>query len=236
MSRILIVEDNEALAEGLRTSLELDGHEVGVAHDGDSGLLRARSEEPDLLVLDLMLPGRSGFQLLRELRDGGATLPVLILSARSEEADKVQGFRLGADGYAVKPIGVLELQARVEALLRRHGRLGGSGGEDAAQEVSPGRWRFGKVEVHADTREVLKDGEEVELSRLEFDLLLYLLEARGGIVGRTELLQEVWGYANPVSTRTVDTHVHALRTKLEPDPAHPGHLLTIRKVGYRLKG
>ena len=236
MSHILIVEDNETLAEGLRASLELEGHRVEVANDGDSGLIRARSDDHDLLILDLMLPGRSGFQLLKSLRAGGHDLPVLILSARSEEADKVQGFRLGADGYAVKPIGVLELQARAEALLRRHGRLDSDATEDAAEETSPGVWHFGDVQVRCGTRTVIYQGEEVELSRLEFDLLRYLLEARGAIVGRTELLQEVWGYASPVSTRTVDTHMHALRTKLENDPSNPIHLLTIRKVGYRLKG
>lgn len=236
MSRILIVEDNEDLADGLKTSLELDGHRVEIANDGDSGLIRARSDDHDLLILDLMLPGRSGFQLLKALRADGHELPVLILSARSEEADKVQGFRLGADGYAVKPIGVLELQARAEALLRRHGRLDSGATADAADEVGSGHWQFGEVDVQCGTRAVTYQGNEVELSRLEFDLLRYLLEARGAIVGRTELLQEVWGYASPVSTRTVDTHMHALRTKLELDPGNPAHLLTIRKVGYRLKG
>ena len=235
MSRILIIEDNETLAEGLQASLELDGHEVEIALDGATGFRALARREPDLIILDLMLPGKSGFQLLRELREAGHEVPVLILSARSAEADKVQGFRLGADGYAVKPIGVLELQARAEALLKRHGRLD-PGHDEAAEEVSPGHWRFGRIEVDRDTRTVRRGGRTVALSRLEFELLRYLLEARGATVTRDDLLQQVWGYARPVSTRTVDTHVHALRAKLEDDPAFPAHLLTIRKVGYRLRG
>ncbi len=226
MSRIVVIEDNESLAEGLRASLELEGHRVSVALDGESGLAEIRVRGADVVVLDLMLPGQSGFQVLRTLRSEGREMPVLILSARAQEVDKVQGFRLGADGYAVKPIGVLELQARVGALLRRSG--GGT-----ARPGAP--WTFGGVVVDPEARTVHREGSPVDLSRLEFDLLLHLLRADGAVVSRHELLKEVWGYQRPVGTRTVDTHVHTLRAKLERDPTRPSHLLTVRKVGYRLK-
>lgn len=226
MSRVVVIEDNESLADGLRASLELDGHRVAVALDGEAGLEEIRHGGADVVVLDLMLPGQSGFQVLRTLRSEGREMPVLILSARSQEVDKVQGFRLGADGYAVKPIGVLELQARVNALLRR----GGAGPAGAGPPRT-----FGSVVVDPETRTVTRDGVQVELSRLEFDLLLHLLRADGAVVSRHALLKEVWGYQRPVGTRTVDTHVHTLRAKLERDPADPRHLLTVRKVGYRLR-
>lgn len=228
-SRILVVEDNETLAEGLQASLELDGHQVGVAHEAGSGLIAARELDPDLIVLDLMLPDGSGLQLLKTLRDEGFDMPVLILSARGQEADKVQGYRLGADAYSVKPIGVLELQAQVEALLRRAGRIGAAAG--AAER----EYTFGRVAVDCGTRTVRVRGEPVELAPLEFDLLVYLLRAEGEVVSRHTLLREVWGYRNPVGTRTVDTHVHNLRQKIEEDPSHPTHLLTVRKAGYRLE-
>jgi len=226
VSRIVVIEDNASLAEGLRASLELEGHTVALALDGETGLDEVRAHGADVVVLDLMLPGMGGFQVLRRLRAEGLEMPVLILSARAQEVDKVQGFRLGADGYAVKPIGVLELQARVGALLRR-------GGAGSTRRSVPGG--FGVVVVDPETRTVTRRGEPVELSRLEFDLLTYLLEADGAVVTRYDLLKEVWGYQRPVGTRTVDTHVHTLRAKLEDDPANPRHLLTVRKVGYRLR-
>ena len=229
-THILLVEDNESLAFGFRTSLEVDGHEVTVVGDGREALARAREVDPDLIILDLMLPGLSGFHVLRELRSGGHDMPVLILTARGEEADKVQGFRLGADNYAVKPVGVLELLARVEALLKRSGRHGAG----AAEETDT--YAFGQVEVDVPTRSIRRNGELVELTPMEFDLLLFLLRRAGAVVRRGELLREVWGYKRAVATRTVDTHIAKLRTKLELDPAHPRHILTVRKVGYRLEG
>lgn len=226
MSTVVVIEDNETVAEGLRTGLELEGHVVTLALDGPTGLDAVRAVDPDLVVLDLMLPGMSGFDVLRALRRDGRDMPVLILSARSQEVDKVQGFRLGADGYAVKPIGVLELQARVEALLRRSGA-----GTRAPDPVH----RFGDVVVDTGARTVTRGGESLEVSRLEFDLLLHLLRADGAVVSRYELLKEVWGYQRPVGTRTVDTHVHTLRGKIEEDASEPRYLLTVRKVGYRLR-
>jgi len=227
MSRILVVEDNANLAYGLMTSLELEGHHVVLAEDGAAGLQAAREQRPDLLILDLMLPGMDGYRVLKALRDEGAAMPVLILTARGEEADKVLGFRLGADDYVTKPFGLLELLARVGALLRRSG---GRAEAAAAPEVE----RFGEVEVHPGSRLVRRRGEEVPLTPKEFDLLWALLRRRGGVAARLELLAEVWGHRAAVMTRTVDMHVAQLRRKLEEDPAEPRHIVTGWKAGYRL--
>ncbi len=225
--RILVVEDNEDLAFGLRNNLEIEGYAVEVAQDGPSGLLRAQSGEHDLVVLDLMLPGLDGFRVLRALRRADTETPVLVLTARGEEADKVRGLRLGADDYVTKPFGLLELLARVEALLRR------SGAEATASNDV--RWRFGEVEVDAGRRSVVRGGAAVELAPKELDLLLALLRADGEVLSRIALLREVWGYTDAVVSRTVDTHIAELRRKLEPAPAHPRHILTVRKAGYRLE-
>ncbi|HEU4564728.1 MAG TPA: response regulator transcription factor [Gemmatimonadaceae bacterium] len=227
MKRILVVEDNPDLAFGLRNNLEIEGYEVDVADDGPTGLARARSWEPDLVILDLMLPGMDGYRVLRTLRSGGFERPVLILTARGEEADKVMGFRTGADDYVTKPFGVLELLARVEALLRRTGV--------AAPRAGLGRERFGAVEVDPAQRAVFRRGESVPLAPMEFDLLLALLRRRGAVASRHELLREVWGHRAEVISRTVDTHIAELRRKLEDDPAEPQHILTVRKAGYRLQ-
>jgi two-component system, OmpR family, alkaline phosphatase synthesis response regulator PhoP len=226
MSRILVVEDNENLAYGLSTSLELEGHRVEVAGDGVEGLRLAREGEPDLVILDLMLPGMDGYRVLKALREEGNEVPVIILTARGEEADKVLGFRLGADDYVTKPFGLLELLARVGALLRRAAR-----GAPAEASVE----RFGEVEVEPASRTVRRGGEVVGLAPKEFALLLALLRRQGAVASRLELLQEVWGHRAAVMTRTVDMHVAELRRKLEADPAEPRHLLTVRKVGYRLE-
>jgi two-component system alkaline phosphatase synthesis response regulator PhoP len=226
VSRILVVEDNANLAFGLMTSLELEGHQVVVAEDGAAGLRAALEGRPDLLILDLMLPGMDGYRVLKALREQGSTVPVLILTARGEEADKVLGFRLGADDYVTKPFGLLELLARVGALLRR----GGSRVAAAAPEVE----RFGEVEVDPGSRLVRRRGEEVALTPKEFDLLWALLRRRGGVAARLELLAEVWGHRAAVMTRTVDMHVAQLRRKLEDDPTEPRHIVTVWKAGYRL--
>ena len=229
MSRILIIEDNPDLAFGLRRTLEFEGHDVEVASDGPSGLARARSGDAELVLLDLMLPGMDGFKILRTLRGEGARFPILVLTARGDEADKLMGFDSGADDYVTKPFSTLELLARVRALLRR-----GFGETDGA-ERAPVKARFGDVEVDADARTVHKAGEPVALTPKEFDLLLALLKRKGAVASRAELLDEVWHYANTdVMTRTVDIHMAELRRKLETDPSHPQHLLTARKAGYRL--
>jgi two-component system alkaline phosphatase synthesis response regulator PhoP len=226
VSRILVVEDNANLAYGLMTSLELEGHQVVLAEDGAAGLRAALEGRPDLLILDLMLPGMDGYRVLKALREQGATVPVLILTARGEEADKVLGFRLGADDYVTKPFGLLELLARVGALLRR----GGSRPAAAVPDVE----RFGEVEVDPGSRMVRRRGEEVALTPKEFDLLWALLRRRGGVAARLELLAEVWGHRAAVMTRTVDMHVAQLRRKLEDDPTEPRHIVTVWKAGYRL--
>lgn len=224
MSRILVVEDNANLAFGLQTSLELEGHEVEVAGDGVAGLRRARESDPALVVLDLMLPGLDGYRVLKALRDEECAVPVLILTARGEEADKVLGFRLGADDYVTKPFGLLELLARVGALLRRAGTA-------APRPVT----RMGEVEIDPVARQVRRNGESVLLTPKEFDLLLALLQRDGAVAGRLELLAEVWGHRAAVLTRTVDMHVAQLRRKLEADPTNPRHIVTVWKSGYRLE-
>jgi two-component system alkaline phosphatase synthesis response regulator PhoP len=225
-ARILVVEDNADLAFGLRNNLEIEGYDVEVAADGPRGLDRARESSPDLVILDLMLPGLDGYRVLRTLRSEGFQQPVLILTARGEEADKVMGFRLGADDYVTKPFGVLELLARVQALLRRTARQESNG---------HARDRFGDVEVDRASHAVFREGQAVNLAPLEYQLLIALYDRRGAVVSRHDLMREVWGHSTTVVSRTVDTHILELRRKLEPDPARPRHILTVRKAGYRLQ-
>ena len=227
MSRILVVEDNANLAFGLSTSLELEGHQVGVARDGAAGLRAAREHAPDLVILDLMLPEMDGYRVLKALREEGREVPVLILTARGAESDKVLGFRLGADDYVTKPFGLLELLARVGALLRRVGR-------PAPAEPEPVVVTIGELEVSPAQRAVRRRGEEVPLTPKEFDLLMALVRRKGTVAGRLELLAEVWGHRAAVMTRTVDMHVAQLRRKLEDDPADPRHIVTVWKAGYRI--
>ena len=228
MTRILVIEDNRNLATGLRNNLEIEGYEVGVAGDGTSGLALARSTTPDLIILDLMLPGMDGYRVLKTLRDDGIDTPVLILSARGEETDKVLGFHLGADDYVAKPFGLLELLARVDALLRR--AASASTKHKLSTPVT-----FGDVQVDPGTHTVRRGGEAVTLRPKEYDLLVALLQRRGQVASRAELLEEVWGYSGEVYSRTVDTHVAELRRKLEENAAEPRHILTVRKTGYRIQ-
>jgi two-component system alkaline phosphatase synthesis response regulator PhoP len=225
VSTVLIIEDNTDLAYGLRNNLEIEGYLVDVAVDGVAGLARAREIRPDVIILDLMLPGLDGYRVLKALREGGDEVPVLILTAHGEEADKVRGFRLGADDYVTKPFGLLELMARVAALLRRSSK----GPRDSSQPE-----RFGDVRVDPASRTVTRRDQPVALTPMEFDLLRALMRRGGAIASRLELLQEVWGHSAAVLTRTVDTHVAELRRKLEDDPSAPRHILTVRKAGYRL--
>ena len=229
MPRVLIVEDNPDLAYGLRTGLEIEGYDVQLAENGETGLERARSWHPDLVMLDLMLPGMDGYRVLKTLREGGSDVPVLILTARGEEADKVLGFRLGADDYVTKPCGVLELLARVGALLRRSRMADHRTTNGDAME------RFGAVEINPASRTVTREGIPIALSPKEFDLLLALVRRRGAVASRVELLREVWGHRVEVMTRTVDIHIAELRRKLEDDPSQPRHILTVWKAGYRLE-
>jgi two-component system, OmpR family, alkaline phosphatase synthesis response regulator PhoP len=226
VTRILIVEDNEDLARGLANNLEVEGFQTEIAADGSSGLRLARETSPDLVILDLMLPEMDGYRVLGALRDDGDSVPVLILTARTAEQDKVRGFREGADDYVSKPFGLLELIGRVHALLRRSGKTNG------VREAAT--FRFGDVEIVPKTHDVFVNGKPVILRPKEFELLMALARRKGSVVGRLELLTEVWGYGSDVVSRTVDTHVAELRRKLEKDPAMPQHILTVRKTGYRL--
>jgi DNA-binding response OmpR family regulator len=227
MTRVLVVEDNRNLATGLRNNLEIEGYEVDVAGDGAAGLALARSTSPDLIILDLMLPGMDGYRVLKTLREEGIDTPVLILSARGEETDKVLGFHLGADDYVAKPFGLLELLARVDALLRRTAAV------EAKMKLGAPVC-FGDVRVDTGTHTVRRKGEQVLLRPKEYDLLVALLRRKGQVATRAELLEEVWGYSDEVYSRTVDTHVAELRRKLEENAAEPRHILTVRKTGYRI--
>jgi len=225
-ANILLVEDNADLAYGLCNNLEIDGHAVLTVETGEEALEQVRHRRPDLVVLDLMLPGLDGYQVLRRLRADGHDMPVLILTALAQEADKVLGFRLGADDYVTKPFGVLEVLARIAALLRRAHRYA------SLKAIE----RFGAIEINQETRLVTRQGVPVELAPMEFALLTALIARRGATASRLDLLRDVWGHSAAVVTRTVDTHIAELRRKLEENPAHPVHILTVRKVGYRLAG
>jgi DNA-binding response OmpR family regulator len=231
MTRILVVEDNPDLAFGLQRTLEFEGYEVLIAEDGLSGLEKIRFGGLHLIVLDLMLPGMNGFDVLRTMRSEGSRIPVLVLTAKGAETDVVMGFQSGADDFVTKPFSTLELVARIRALLRRATPDPGDGDSSRPGE----RLRFGSIEIDPDSRSVSRSGEPVQLSPKEFDLLLALYRRQGGVASRAELLEEVWHYANSsVMTRTVDIHMAELRRKLEDDPMHPRFLLTVRKAGYRL--
>lgn len=221
---ILVIEDNALLAAGVRSNLEFEGYAVRVAATGEEGLRLARAKRDALIVLDLMLPDLDGFRVLRELRERGVDTPVLILTARGDEADKVRGFRFGADDYVTKPFGLMEFLARVEALLRRQ------------RVTTPAvvNEQLGPFTIDLALRTVQRDGLEILLRPKEFDLLAALLRRDGHVASREELLKEVWGYGEAVVSRTVDTHMAELRRKLEADPALPRHLLTVRRTGYRI--
>ncbi len=228
MTKVLVIEDNANLAFGLTRSLESEGYDVEAAEDGTKGFELAKNGNPDLIVLDLMLPGIDGYTILKKLRAEGKNMPVLILTARGEEADKVFGFRLGADDYVTKPFSLSELLARVQAILRR-----AKGGEKANGE--PDVEEFDAVSIDTRARNVKKANAEIALTPKEFDLLLALVRRRGAVASRLELLKEVWGHQAEVMTRTVDIHIAELRRKLEDDPSTPKHILTVWKAGYRLQ-
>lgn len=225
-ARILIIEDNTDLAFGLQTNLEVQGYSVEVAKDGPTGLATAGSYHPDLIILDLMLPGMDGLKALKKLREQGAAMPVLILTAKGNEVDKVNGLRLGADDYVTKPFGLMELIARVEALLRRAPVFSKPNSRLAV---------FGDVEMDSAARQVIRAGQPVDLTPKEFDLLTALVSRDGAVATRLDLMSEVWGHQSAVISRTVDTHIAELRRKLEANPARPEHILTVRNNGYRLR-
>ena len=224
MARILIVEDELPLAEGLAYSLRREGFDVSIATDGDQGLEQARQLRPDLVLLDLMLPGRSGFDVGQALRQE-SDVPLIILTARTAESDKVMGFALGADDYVSKPFSTPELVARVRAVLRR------SRAPAPAEEAEA--LRYGPLELNRASRKLWVRGQPVELTRREFDLLETLMQSPGRVFTREALLSRVWGESVYIDDRTVDVHVRWLRQKIEEDPSRPVLIQTVRSVGYR---
>lgn len=224
--RILVVEDDPSILLGLRMNLESEGYCVETAADGDQGFELARGGRWDLIILDVMLPKRNGYELLCQLRADRDRTPVLMLSARTADVDKVMGLDLGADDYVTKPFSVVELLARVRAALRRK--------REAGDPPETTVWRFGDVQADPETREVRKGGELVELTATEFDVLAALARVEGRILSRRQIMDAVWGPGHHGTERTVDNFVSQLRAKLEDDPGSPAHLVTVRGVGYRL--
>lgn len=225
--RILLIEDEPGLCVTLSDRLFSEGYAVEVAQDGVTGLHRATDEPFDLVLLDIMLPRKSGFDVCRDLRQHGNTTPILMLTARGQVVDRVVGLKLGADDYVSKPFEMIELLARIEALLRR---------APTTAETTAEVYQFGSVRVDFRRTEVLRDGQPVELSALELRLLRYFIEHRGTTLSRDELLNDVWGYNALVSTRTVDVHIAWMRQKLEANPRYPQFLLTVHGVGYKFIG
>src|SRR5215470_12376659 len=225
--RILFVEDEPGLVMTLTDRLRNEGYAVETTYDGESGLARATNERFDAIILDVMLPRKSGLDVCRDLRQRGVATPLIMLTARGQLVDKVVGLKLGADDYLTKPFEMIELLARVEALLRR-----------APVMPSPqsGIYQFGSVKVDFRRAEVERDGEKIELSAKEFQLLRYFVEHREATLSRDELLNEVWGYDAMPTTRTVDVHVAWLRQKLELNPRHPRFILTVHGMGYKFVG
>jgi DNA-binding response OmpR family regulator len=226
--RVLIVEDDASIALGLRINLEGEGYEVLSADDGEKGLSVARGERPDLIVLDLMLPKMNGFQVLQAIRREGLNMPIIVLSARTGEMDKVTGLELGAEDYVAKPFSLAELLARVRAALRRGPR---------AVDTSPRAVHvFGDVRIDAAARTVTRRGAPVDMTATEFDVLLCLVEARGVALSREAIFTRVWGPSHHGTPRTIDNFIQQLRAKLEADPQRPRFLATVRGIGYRFDG
>ncbi len=223
-AHVVLVEDDPSIVVGLRMNLENEGYRVSVAEDGEDGLALAREQGVDLVILDVMLPRVNGFEILRLLRREGRTMPIIMLSARNSEIDKVMGLELGAEDYVAKPFGLAELLARVRAALRR-----------AAMVSKPKEThRFGDIEIDEGTREVRRNGVNAELTATEFDVLLALCEARGRVLSREQILEKIYGPGHHGTARTIDNFLMQLRNKLEADPQAPRHLVTVRGVGYRL--
>jgi DNA-binding response OmpR family regulator len=224
--RVLIVEDDEAMSVALRDGFEYEGYAVTVAQDGETGLRLATSDRPDLILLDVMLPRMNGLDICRQLRGGGDPVPIIMLTARGQEIDKVLGLKLGADDYITKPFGFMELLARAEAVLRR------SGGQAAPLAVC----RFGDIEIDFKRHEGTKAGRLLDLSPREFELLAFFFQHRGEVITREKLLDAVWGYNSIPLTRTVDMHIAKLRKKIEDNPADPHHIVTVHRLGYKFTG
>ena len=225
-AKILVVEDEPNMVAGLRDNFEFEGYQVITARDGAEGLQRALEESPDLVVLDVMMPRMSGLEVCKQLRAKRGSIPIIMLTARGQEVDKVVGLELGADDYVTKPFSIRELLARVKAVLRRTSVL----------PKDQDRRSFGEVEVDLRKCRVLRSGKPIDISSKEFELLKYFIVHSGETLSRDRLLEDVWGYDNYPTTRTVDTHLVRLRQKLEPDPEQPQYFLTVHGTGYRFVG
>jgi DNA-binding response OmpR family regulator len=222
--KVLIVEDDQAMAVALRDGFEYEGYSVQVARDGAVGLKIATEKELDLIILDVMLPRMSGFDVCKQLRSEGRDTPIIMLTARGQEIDKVVGLKIGADDYVTKPFSFMELIARVEALMRRaHHR----------QAETVDEFRFGEIVVNFKKFEVTRDGSPLEVSAREFNILKYFIEHLGEVITRDQLLDSVWGYGSFPLTRTVDMHIAKLRQKIEDTPHDPRHIVTVHRVGYK---
>ena len=222
MSRILVVEDDPAMSVALRDGFQFEKHTVAMATDGEEGLRAATRSDHDVIILDVMLPKKSGLDVCRELRKSGNNTPIIMLTARGQEIDKIVGLKIGADDYITKPFSFMELLARLEAVMRRTRR-----------ELRSDRVEFGDVTADFLTYEATKAGLPLELTQREFAILRYFLDHANEVVSRDALLHHVWGYDASAFTRTVDTHMARLRQKIESIPAEPRHLLTVHRVGYR---
>lgn len=224
MSRILIVEDEADIAGVLADDLQLDGHEVEIAGDGAVAVRRAREQQWDLILLDLMLPRKDGLDVCRELRGARVTTPIIMLTAKTHEAEKVLGLELGADDYVTKPFSPRELRARIKAVLRRF------------HDEQPAAYRFGNIEVDFDRAEVRRAGKPIETTPLELKLLSVFIQRRGRVMTRQQLIDDAWGRDTFVSDRVVDSHIVNLRRKIEPEPTLPRYILSVRGTGYRFDG
>jgi DNA-binding response OmpR family regulator len=227
--RVLVVEDDQAMAVALRDGFSYEGYEVALARDGFEALTLAARSAPDLVILDVMLPKLSGLDVCRRLRAKGNPVPIIMLTARGQEIDKVVGLKCGADDYVTKPFSFMELLARAEAVLRRAGGSGAAGGD-------PGTASFGDVSIDFRCHEASKGGKALELTPREFRLLAFFLGRRGQVVTRQQLLDVVWGYDTIPVTRTVDTHIAKLRKKIEDDPGDPRYIVTVHRLGYKFTG
>ncbi len=221
--KVLIVEDDQAMAVALRDGFEYEGYSTLVARDGADGLRLASDRDLDLIILDVMLPKLSGFDVCKQLRGAGNSTPIIMLTARGQEIDKVVGLKIGADDYVTKPFSFMELMARVEALLRRSHR----------QHETVDEFHFGQIAVNFKKFEVTKAGASIEMSPREFNILKYFIEHRGEVITRDQLLDSVWGYGSFPLTRTVDMHIAKLRQKIEETPSDPRHIITVHRVGYK---
>jgi DNA-binding response OmpR family regulator len=227
-AHVLIVEDDEAMSIALRDGFQYEGYSVTVAKDGEAGLQMATAGLPDLILLDVMLPKMTGLDICKHLRGSGSEVPIIMLTARGQEIDKVLGLKLGADDYITKPFGFMELLARAEAVLRR--------ARPSAPAGAPETYRFGEIHVDFRRHEASRGGELIDLSPREFQLLAFFIQHRGEVIHREKLLDAVWDYNSIPFTRTVDMHIAKLRKKVEDNPSDPRHIITVHRLGYKFTG